>query len=85
MVNARTRPHDDGRRITQLHVNTTHPQDYVLVNERDGTRWRGTIDGRWVRDDVPVNPACGVHGPIPCEGAGCTCKRPVDASVGRAR
>lgn len=40
--------------LTHLHVRTRHPQDYVLHNDQDGTRWRGTADGRWVRDDAGV-------------------------------
>lgn len=36
-----------------LKVITSHPQDYVLVNEADGTRWRGTAEGGWVADDAP--------------------------------
>lgn len=41
--------------LTHLQVHTRHPQDYVLVNEQDGTRWRGTADGRWVSDGSAVD------------------------------
>lgn len=34
---------------TQLQVVTRHPKDYVLVNEADGSSWRGTEEGRWTR------------------------------------
>ncbi|MEJ8837624.1 hypothetical protein [Ramlibacter sp. AN1133] len=36
--------------LVHLHVHTRHPQDYVLLNEADGTRWRGGADGRWTAD-----------------------------------
>jgi hypothetical protein len=36
--------------VTRLTVLTRHPQAYVLIDEQDGTRWRGTAEGRWVRD-----------------------------------
>lgn len=42
--------------LTRLNVTTRHPQDYVLHNEQDGTRWRGTAEGRWVRDGVIASP-----------------------------
>lgn len=37
--------------LVQLPVTTRHPWDYVLINEADGTRWRGTADGSWRADD----------------------------------
>lgn len=36
---------EDG--LTLLIVATRHPQDYVLTNEQDNTRWRGTPTGGW--------------------------------------
>lgn len=39
-------------KLIRLEVSTYHPEDYVLVNERDGTRWRGTHDGRWKRQEA---------------------------------
>lgn len=35
---------------TRLQVVTRHPQDYVLQNEQDGTKWRGTVQGGWVAE-----------------------------------
>lgn len=32
----------------RLDVTTRHPEDYVLLNEEDGTRWRSTPQGGWV-------------------------------------
>lgn len=46
---------EDG--LVHLKVRTRHPQDYVLLNERDGTLWRGTAEGRWVRDTNGVAPS----------------------------
>lgn len=49
-------PRDDPTLVT-LTVRTRHPRDYVLVNEADGTRWRGTEGGHWAADrgeDTPV-------------------------------
>ena len=34
---------------TRLQVVTRHPQDYVLANEEDGSKWRGTEEGKWTR------------------------------------
>ncbi len=48
---------EDGE-LTVLHVSTRHPQDYVLHNEADGTRWRGTADGGWSRE-VEREPSAG--------------------------
>src|SRR3982750_2446595 len=36
--------------LVRLHVSTYHPQDYVLIDEATGHRWRGTADGHWVQD-----------------------------------
>lgn len=36
---------EDG--LTLLVVATRHPQDYVLTNEQDNTRWRGTATSKW--------------------------------------
>jgi hypothetical protein len=37
--------------LVRLVTETRHPETYVLINEQDNTRWRGTRDGRWVPDD----------------------------------
>jgi len=39
---------DDEMLVTGT-VTTTHPTDYVLHNERDGTKWRLTEEGHWER------------------------------------
>lgn len=39
------------RQLTKLVVATTHPEDYVLINEQDGTRWRGSTSG-WKSEPV---------------------------------
>lgn len=36
--------------IVELDVATRHPEDYLLINEKDGSRWRGTTSGTWVRE-----------------------------------
>ena len=41
------------RPLVTLTVRTTHPVDYVLVNELDGSRWRGTEEGGWRRIPDP--------------------------------
>lgn len=37
-------------KLTELLVNTYHPEDYVLINEADGSVWRGRADGTWKRE-----------------------------------
>jgi hypothetical protein len=34
------------RPLVTVVVRTRHPEDYLLVNEADGSRWR-IVDGRW--------------------------------------
>ena len=34
--------------LTTLVVETRHPGSYVLLNEQDGTYWRGTEKGNWI-------------------------------------
>lgn len=46
----RTQLPDDG--LSVLRVTTRHPQDYVLVNEADGTRWRGNEHGAWQAEPI---------------------------------
>ena len=46
--NHRTDGSDAGRLVT-LTIMTRHPQDYTLHNAADGTTWRGTAEGEWVR------------------------------------
>lgn len=41
------------RQLSKLVVATTHPEDYVLINEQDGTRWRGSATG-WKSEPVPT-------------------------------
>lgn len=36
--------------LTDLQVFSRHPEDYLLVNERDGSRWRGDREGKWQRE-----------------------------------
>jgi hypothetical protein len=43
--------------LVHLLVTTRHPETYMLVNEADGTRWRGGPDGSWHRDDELGAPA----------------------------
>lgn len=48
--------------LVSLTITTKHPQDYVLLNEADGTRWRGTLDGGWAAEPIagrasPARPA----------------------------
>lgn len=33
--------------LVEVCIRTRHPEDFVLVNERDGSRWR-IVDGHWV-------------------------------------
>ncbi|QGJ94976.1 hypothetical protein SEA_REDWATTLEHOG_117 [Gordonia phage RedWattleHog] len=47
------------RNITTLSIRTRHPEDYVLINEADGTRWRGSEDMGWLRDDIEDDRLCG--------------------------
>lgn len=44
-------------KLTNLNVRTRHPETYILFNEDDGTRWRGTAEGLWVRqpDNIDWN------------------------------
>ena len=49
---AMTQSHDQP--LIQMQVNTRHPADYVLLNEQDGTRWRGTSKGTWARIEAQV-------------------------------
>lgn len=44
---------------TQLFVSTRHPRDYVLINEQDRSRWRGTPEGSWERDTSTTTTAKG--------------------------
>lgn len=47
------KPFDTGKRppaLTELHVATRRPHDYVLLDESTGQRWRGTAGGYWVAD-----------------------------------
>jgi len=37
------------RPAIRLELVTEHPSDYVLLNERNGSRWRGTDNGVWIR------------------------------------
>lgn len=38
--------------VVHLTVDTRHPEDYELINHADGTHWRATRDGRWVRAET---------------------------------
>lgn len=36
--------------LTTLRVTTRYPTSYVLTNEADRTKWRGSHDGQWIRE-----------------------------------
>jgi len=44
------------KKLHYLQVSTYDPTKYVLINEEDGTRWRGDPTGHWVRDEGPKVP-----------------------------
>lgn len=43
--------------LTTLLVTTRHPTDYVLINEVEQSLWRGTREGKWVRDEDKMSAA----------------------------
>lgn len=43
----------------ELPVSTRHPEDYVLINERNGTRWRGDRQRGWIFDSPDDKPPAG--------------------------
>ncbi|MCM2336399.1 MAG: hypothetical protein NDI66_06425 [Pseudomonas sp.] len=43
--------------LTTLLVTTRHPTDYVLINEVEQSLWRGTPEGKWVRDEDKMSAA----------------------------
>lgn len=36
-------------KLVTVTISTRHHEDYLLTNMRDGTRWRISPGGRWVR------------------------------------
>jgi|tagenome__1003787_1003787.scaffolds.fasta_scaffold19668301_1 hypothetical protein len=51
-----SREHGREPGLWDLTIRTRHPEDFELINHKDGERWRGDRGGGWVRIPDPDSP-----------------------------